>query len=327
MIVDSNATTARPDAIASDTSLLQTSSGPDDAMRGIVPDRPLTWDEWKGLTPLLVACLGDVMLDVIVEVPDGISNDDDTPATITFAAGGQAANVATWVSALGGEARVFGPRADTGSGRLVEQALTEHGVEMWGGMTGRTGAVVSLVTDSGRSMASDPGDIRWLDDVRSGDWLDGADWLFVSGYVLLRTPDPQRIVETAAVARAHGTRVAVDLSSAAMVTAFGADRFSMLCQALRPSAVFATDAEWGTSKEGFGAGGRTILVLKHGRRGTSFVIDGIADEREPHDGPVVDVTGAGDALAAGYLVGGVDLAMIAAAQCVSHRGAQPTVAT
>jgi sugar/nucleoside kinase (ribokinase family) len=38
---------------------------------------------------------------------------------------------------------------------------------------------------------------------------------------------------------------------------------------------------------------------------------------------VVDTTGAGDALAAGYLVGGVDLAMAAAARCIAHRGAQP----
>ena len=65
---------------------------------------------------MLVACLGDVMLDVIVETPGALVDDDDTPARITFAAGGQAANVATWVVALGGRARVFGPRADTGSG-------------------------------------------------------------------------------------------------------------------------------------------------------------------------------------------------------------------
>src|SRR5690242_11067226 len=182
------------------------------------------------------------MLDVIVEVPDGIVPDDDTPATINFTAGGQAANVATWVAALGGEARVFGPRGATGSGHLIEAALTAHGVEVWGGATGRTAAVVSLMSRNGHSMLSDPGDTAWFEAVKFGEWLDGADWLFVSGYALLRTRDPQRIVETAAVARAHGTRVAVDLSSAGMVRAFGADRFSMLCQALRPSVVFATDA-------------------------------------------------------------------------------------
>ena len=276
---------------------------------------------------MLVACLGDVMLDVIVEAGSDLTADDDTPARITFAAGGQAANVATWVSRLGGTARVFGPRSAAGPGHLVETTLADHGVEVWGTTTGRTGTVVSLVTAGGRSMASDPGDVGWLDEVRSGPWLDGADWLFVSGYALLRTRDPQRVVETAAVARAHGTRIALDLASAAMVGTYGADTFSSLCQAMRPSVVFATDAEWATSSGGFGAGGNAVLVLKHGPRGASFVIDGVADDRAPNPGPVVDVTGAGDALAAGYLVGGVDLAMETAARCVARRGAQPGTGT
>ena len=272
---------------------------------------------------MLVACLGDVMLDVIVETAGSLVPDDDTPARITFAAGGQAANVATWVVELGGEARVFGPRADTGPGHLVDKALAGRGVEVWGSATGRTGAVVSLVTGGTRSMASDPGDLSWLDDVRSGAWLEGADWMFVSGYALLRTPDPQRVVETAAVARAHGTRIALDLSSAAMIADFGADAFSDLCRALRPAVVFATDGEWATSTGAFGAGDNAVLVLKHGSRGATFVSEDESDRRPPTPGDVIDVTGAGDALAAGYLVGGADLAMEAAARCIAHRGAQP----
>jgi ribokinase len=277
---------------------------------------------------VLVACLGDVMLDVIVELEKPLSPDDDTPATISFTAGGQAANVATWVVALGGQARVFGARADTDPGRLVEAALVRRGVEVCAtttGRPGRTGSVVSLVSSGTRSMASDPGDLAWLDELRSGAWLDGADWLFVSGYALLRARDPQRVVEVAAVARAHGTRVAVDLSSAAMLADYGVDAFSSLCRSLRPSVVFATDAEWATSPHGFGgAGGTAVLVVKHGTQGASFVIDGVPDHRAVlTGGPVVDVTGAGDALAAGFLVGGVDLAMEAAARCVGHRGAQP----
>jgi ribokinase len=272
---------------------------------------------------VLVACLGDVMLDVIVEPERSLTPDDDTPARITLAAGGQAANVATWVAALGGRARVFGPRSDTGPGHLVEKALTRRGVEVCGATTGRTGAVLSVVRDGTRTMASDPGDLSWLDAIRSGSWLESATWLFVSGYSLMRTPDPRRVVEIAAVARAHGTRVAVDLSSAAMLSRYGGTAFFELCSALRPAVVFGNDAEWSAGHGSFGAGGTTVLVLKHGAGGASFVIDGVADERSPVRGPVVDVTGAGDALAAGFLVGGVDLAMHAAARCVAHRGAQP----
>ena len=314
---------------------------------------------------MLVSCLGDIMLDVIVDVPGGLVPDDDTPAHITFSAGGQAANVAAWVQALGGRARLFGPRAETGPGRLVDESLQAAGIEVHGPLTGRAGTVMSLVASGYRSLASDPGSSDWLDAVVPGPWLDGADWLFVSGYALLRAPDPKPILEVATAAREAGTRVAVDLSSGAMITAYGAVRFRELWQALRPSVVFANEHEWtatntvptdagsgsaptvagsgsgagtaarpgaaagsldGVAAErvsGFGAGGTAVLVLKQGAAGCTFVIDGVGDHRAPVPGPVRDVTGAGDALAAGFLMGGADLAMEAAARCIAAVGAQP----
>ena len=270
---------------------------------------------------MLVACVGDVLLDVIVEVDGALAPDDDIPAAVTLAAGGQAANVATWVVALGGRARVFGPRAVDGPGRLVAEALHGRGVEVTGPSTPGTGTVVSVVSQGTRSMASDPADVGWLAQVRPGPWLEGAAWLFVSGYALLRAADPDRVVHTAAAARAGGSRVAVDLASASMVSAYGADDFAALCRSLRPSVVLATDAELATG-EGW-SDPDAVLVRKHGRSGATFVVDGVADRRASLGGPVLDVTGAGDALAAGYLVGGADLAMDAARRCVARRGAQP----
>lgn len=273
---------------------------------------------------MLVACLGDVLLDVVVDLEHDLVPDDDTPATVTVCAGGQAANVATWVTALGGRARVLGPRADDGAGRLVADALGRRGVEVCASPTGGTGAVVSVVCDGTRSLASDPGDVGWLAHVAPGAWSDGADWLFVSGYALLRAPDPRRLAETVETVRRAGSRVAVDLSSASMADRFGAGAFAALCRSLAPSVVFATEAELATVG-GLDAGRDVVLVVKRGRSGACFVIDGVPDERPPCRGPVLDVTGAGDALAAGYLVGGPDLAMRAAARCVAQRGAQPAV--
>lgn len=304
----------------------------------IVPDGP-------GVSPgpvggegsrVLVACLGDIMLDVIVDAPEGLVADDDTPARITFAPGGQAANVAGWVHEQGGRARMFGPRADRGPGRYVDEALAAAGVEVHGPVTGRSGAVVSVVSAGTRSLASDPGTSAWLDEVGPGPWLDGADWLFVSGYALLRAAHPERLVETAAAAREAGTRVAVDLASAALIRSYGPARFRGLWQSLRPAVVFANEQEWEATQEsgdtasppdeppvGFGAGGTAVLVLKQGPRGCSFVIDGVVDHRPALPGPVVDATGAGDALSAGFLLGGTDLAMRLASRCVARVGAQP----
>lgn len=278
-----------------------------------------------------VACLGDVMLDVLVEAPRGLVADDDTPARITFAAGGQAANVATWVAALGGTAVVVGPRSAHGHGLLVADALARSGVAVHGPSVGQPGAVVSIVEAGRRSLASDAGDTSWLARLDPDGWLAGADWLLISGYALLRATDPGRLVTLASDARAQGSRIAIDLASASMIEAFGADRFRWLWQSLEPAVVFANDAEWSATHprgspfpaSGFGTGGGSVLALKHGARGTTFVIDGVSDFRPAPSGRVVDATGAGDALTAGFLVGGIELAMSTAARCVAQVGAQP----
>jgi ribokinase len=279
---------------------------------------------------VLVSAIGDLMLDVIVDAPAGLVPDDDTPATITLAAGGQGANVATWASAYGAHVRLFGPRAASASGQVVAAALSAVGVELHGPTTERGGTVMSLVSGGARSMASDAATSDWLAEVRPGPWLDGADWLFVSGYALLRAPKPERLVDLASAARAAGTRLAVDLASASLITSYGAAAFRDLWQAMRPAVVLANEAEWrathsarsGGPLSGAGSGGTSVLVVKQGPRGCTFVIDGVADHRETPGTTVRDPTGAGDALAAGYIVGGVDLAMEAAARCVAQVGAQ-----
>ncbi len=60
-------------------------------------------------------------------------------------------------------------------------------------------------------------------------------------------------------------------------------------------------------------------MIKLGARGAIFP-EGRLD---PAPVTVVDTTGAGDALAAGYLVGGPHLAIAAAARCVERIGAMP----
>ena len=57
----------------------------------------------------LFCVLGDAHLDVVV-CPDGpVAEETDTPARTWVGAGGQAANVAAWIVALGGQARQAEP--------------------------------------------------------------------------------------------------------------------------------------------------------------------------------------------------------------------------
>lgn len=278
--------------------------------------------------PVLVCVAGDVMLDVLVQTPGPLAVDDDTPATITLGVGGQGANVAAWVRALGGDARLRGPRTRDAAGQLIDGQLTARGITLYADpQDAHSGAVVSLVTSGTRSLASDPGDVRWIDDrLADASWLAGADWLHLSGYLLLRAPDPAVVVRVAAAAARGGVRVAVDLASAAMIGTYGAHAFLSLVSELDPIVVFGNEAEWaalGVPPDSIS----TEAVVKRGSRGSSFVVDGVHTSLPVVPGPVVDVTGAGDALAAGYLVGGQELAMLAAARCVSQVGAQPDLLT
>ena len=104
-----------------------------------------------------VTTLGDLLLDVIVTTAEPLVTGDDRPATTLVGAGGQAANVAAWVAALGGSARFVGKRGDDAAGELVGAELRAYGVDVVGPVEGGTGVVVSIAAAGERTMASDRG--------------------------------------------------------------------------------------------------------------------------------------------------------------------------
>jgi ribokinase len=263
-----------------------------------------------------VCTLGDLLLDVIVRLEEPLSPGADAVARTRTGAGGQAANVAAWVAALGADARFVGKRADDAAGTLVARELEARGVDLRGPVVeGTTGTVVSVVgADGERTMASDrgvapalaPGELEAA-------WFADCDWLHIPGYSLLRSP----IAEAAAEAVRLGSgRVSVDLSSWTQIRDFGASRFRERVAALDPEVVFANEQELDVLDDDLP--GR-VRVAKRGARGVS--VDGRELAAAP--GEVVDATGAGDALAAGFLVGGPELALETAARCVAKLGAMP----
>jgi sugar/nucleoside kinase (ribokinase family) len=243
----------------------------------------------------------------------------DTDADIQLGPGGQAANVAAWASELGASARFIGRTGSDDAGTLARAGLEARGVEVLGPVDGRNGVICALVSPDGeRSMAADRGTAR---DLRSGDiepaWLEGADHLHVSGYALMVEPVRTAALRAGDLARAEAARVSVDLASWSAIRESGVDAFREAVSALGPDVVFANeDEERVVGRAGLDA----IWILKRGASGCSFG----GDERSalPVE-RVVDTTGAGDALAAGWIVGGPDLALEAAARCVQQAGAMP----
>ncbi|MEP6977717.1 MAG: carbohydrate kinase family protein [Thermoleophilia bacterium] len=262
-----------------------------------------------------ICTLGDLLLDVIVRLEEPLSPGADAVARTRSGAGGQAANVTAWVAELGADARFIGKRGSDAAGALVALELEKRGVELLGPVVaGATGTVVSIVGPDGeRTMASDRGVAPELEPGElDAAWLADCDWLHIPGYSLLRSP----IAEAAAEAARLGTaKVSVDLSSWTEMRDFRADRFRERVAALEPEVVFANEQELHVL--GDDLPGR-VRVAKRGARG--FSVDG--REFAAND-TAVDATGAGDALAAGFLVGGPELALEAATRCVSKLGAMP----
>jgi sugar/nucleoside kinase (ribokinase family) len=268
---------------------------------------------------MLVCTLGDLTLDVLVRLAAPVAVGGDTQAEIRLAPGGQAANVAAWACALGATARFVGKRGEDEAGRLALAGLEARGVEAVGPVGGRNAVVCSLVTPDGeRSMASDRGSSAELQaDEIEPSWLGGCDHLFVSGYALARAPSRKTVRRAVELARAAGASVSVDLSSWIAIRDTGRAAFREAVGALSPDAVFANEDE---ECELGGPLPGPAWIVKRGARGCSF--DG--EERPAHPVEhVVDSTGAGDALAAGWIVGGPDLALRAAARCVARLGSMP----
>ncbi len=275
-----------------------------------------------------IATLGDVMLDVIVRLDEPLAPGGDVRARTRAGTGGQAANVAAWASALGADARCIAKRGADATGELVSRELVDRGVELVGPVAeGATGVVVSIVSGDGeRALASDRGVApTFAPEELDAVWVD-CDLLHISGYALLREPVSDTALLAARLARAGGARISVDVAAWTEIRVFGPVRFRELIDTLAPDVLFATEAEWEM------LGGAYLSaptgVIKRGPRGATVVTEDARLDLSPVAGDVVDTTGAGDAFAAGFLLGGSleeagRRGLEAAARCVATVGSLP----
>jgi sugar/nucleoside kinase (ribokinase family) len=255
-----------------------------------------------------VVVLGDVMVDVVARLEGPLAHASDAPARIRFHGGGSAANTAAWLAAAGARPAFVGRVGEDDAGRAAADALRAAGVDARLARDRElpTGTCIVLVGPDGeRTMIPDAGA---NDALSTGDLpaelLARGGHLHVGGYSLLR--EGSRAAASAAIRAAAGLgmTVSVDPSSAALLSpdflsaALGATL--LLPNALEVRAL--------TGEPDVRSAARLLarrfaeVVVTLGADGALWTngSDEVMVPAEPVE-PVVDLTGAGDAFAAGLL--------------------------
>jgi ribokinase len=285
-----------------------------------------------------VVCVGDLMVDVLARLPGPLAPGSDTPAPITFAGGGAAANVAAWLVTAGATATFAGGVGDDAFGRQAVDELHAAGVRTAVTIDAArpTGVCLVLIGPDGeRTMIPSGG----ANAGHGGSLPDVADWLYLSGYALLAPGSRDYAHVALEHARQRQWSVAVDVASAAPLTALGPETF---LNWLDTDVLVFANADEATVLTGRAdpAAAAVALALRCGRgvvkRGAAGAVwsDGVGVRSVgAHPAELVDSTGAGDAFAAGFLACAGDesqrLAAAArlAARAVGQVGARPQSGT
>jgi len=290
-----------------------------------------------------VLVVGDVMDDVIARPLGPVVADTDTPSIIERRPGGSAANTACWLAAAGVDVTFVGEvhREDVERhARLLGRAGV--GAVIRGGDL-PTGSIVVISYGSVRTMLTSRGaSLGLTPDLVGDDLLGGADHLFLTGHPVMDGDDDEDWRDLLERAARGGVRRWVAPGSVAMLAAFGPGRFRELVSgaevllAGREEAGLLTGEADPDRAAAALAAHHEVVVVTLGAEGA------IARAREPAGDRVVrvpavpakavDVTGAGDAFAAGLVAAlgdGADLeaalasATALAARAIATVGARP----
>ncbi|BDZ53827.1 carbohydrate kinase family protein [Agromyces marinus] len=282
--------------------------------------------------PGVLVVVGDLLEDIVVWATEPIRAATDSAARVFRSRGGSAANVAAH-AANRTPTRFIGRVGDDGAGAALVSALASGGVDVRAQREGRTGAVVLIVAPDGeRTMFPDRASAAELADVDAG-WLDGIAWLHAPSYGLEHDPMRSEVRRLIALARERGARVSIDASSTGLIDGLGVARVAGWLAELRPDVLFANETE--AELLGIDGGGRAAasvaarVVVKHGPRPTEVFDAGepVARVPVPPVAEVRDLTGAGDAFAAGYLAAALAGADAGSACAAGHGLAASVIAS
>lgn len=287
-----------------------------------------------------ILCIGDLALDVISQLKEPINYGNDTASRISSHPGGQAANVATWITRTHSKAQLVARVGNDPVGFALISDLDKYGVEHMNLMhSGRpTGVVVILVDANGeRTMFPDNGANADLE-VSDLPPLDGVDGVYLSGYALLDFRSRDSVLSMIAKIKAAGKPIYFDPTTTGAMKIVSRDEVLSWVKLMdgillnSEEALYLGDAKDVETAEKNLTAYTPLVVIKLGSRGAMAVHGDIFAKVSAVTTNVVDTTGAGDSFAAGFipkwletndLEASLSAGTALAAKCVATVGARP----
>ena len=268
----------------------------------------------------MLLTIGDLVEELVVELPDGMRRGHVAEARTLRVRGGSAANVAAITCERGGAARFVGQVGADALGDSLTADLRQRGVDTQVIAHGVTGVTVNLLQQGYRTTLVNRGASVRLAKA-DPEILVGAVQLFVPARSLMA--DPLATVVEGVVAGAMERRVPITLTglSADEVVHYGVPAFAELVTAVQPDTVIFTRRDH--ARLGLGpdrpieGSGCTVVI---GPERTAVITEEGSHYRElTLPATVVDRTGATDGFVAGYLMSRRAGAAPVAAVDAAHR--------
>jgi sugar/nucleoside kinase (ribokinase family) len=290
-----------------------------------------------------IVAFGDIVNDIVAVPRSAVRKDTDTISTIRPRPGGSAANTAAWLGSLGSPVDFVGcvgiADLDFHTQQLRAQGVVPH-LTTAPGLP--TSTIVILVEGEHRTMLTERGANRAL---RAADLhdelLEQAAVLHLTGYTLVDGPRAPGMRELIDRAHAAGAIVSLNPGSAGFIADYGPADFvaaiegvdivianvheaELLCDQTEPDRI----AEAMAKRYGLAVltqGADNVFVAQRGSKPISVAVP---------QARVIDPTGAGDAMSAGFLnswvadrdlVRAAQAGILVAARAVMVIGGRPVI--